>query len=164
MSLFERLLRPTKMYHNTGYEHIAKRNGFDGHNKMVVVTDDASGVGFSISRPFTEAGVARIIMVSRSAGPQQKAKADLKGAYPTTHILMYQASVTDSDRIAKILQKLGTVNILILSTASAWLLCTLLASTLAEMNFTAHLRTDWICRRTSGTTRTTGSSTMVTGV
>lgn len=118
MSLFERLPRPTKTYHNTSYERIAKRNGFDGHGKTVVVTGGASGVGFSISRAFAEAGVARIAMISRSAGPQQKAKADLEGAYPTTHILTYQASVTDSDRMAEILQELGTVDVLVLSAAS----------------------------------------------
>lgn len=92
------------MYHNTSYERIARRNGFDGHGKTVVVTGGASGVSFSISGAFTEAGVGGITIVSRSAGPQQKAKADLKGAYPTTHILMYQASVTDSDRMAKIVR------------------------------------------------------------
>ena len=116
--MFERLPRPTKTYHNTSYERIAKRSGFDGHAKTILVTGGASSVGLSICKAFAEAGVARIAIVSRSAGPQQKAKAELEDAYPTTQILTYQASVTDCDRMAGILQELGTVDVLVLSAAS----------------------------------------------
>ncbi|KAF1349181.1 putative NADP(+)-dependent dehydrogenase [Delphinella strobiligena] len=117
MSLFERLPRPTKTYHNASYERIEKGSGFDGDGKTVLITGGASGIGFSISRAFAEAGVARIAIVSRSAGPQEKAKTELEAAFPSTQILTYQASVTDSSRISEILQELGTVDVFVLSAA-----------------------------------------------
>lgn len=118
MSMFERLPRPTKTYHNTSYERIAKHHGFDGHAKTILVTGGASGVGLNICKAFANAGVARIAIVSRSAGPQQDAKAGLEASYPTTQILTYQASITDHARMAAILHELVTVDVLVLNAAS----------------------------------------------
>lgn len=116
--MFECLPRPTKKYHNTTYERIAKRNGFDGHAKTILITGGAGDVGLSICHAFAEAGVTRIAIVSRSAAPQQKAKAELEAAHPSTQILTYQASVTDHDCMAAILHELGTIDVLILAAAS----------------------------------------------
>lgn len=79
-------------YHSTTYDRIARHNGLDGQGKTILITGGASGVGYSISKAFAEAGVARLTIVSRSPGPQQKAKTDLEAAYPSTQILPYQAS------------------------------------------------------------------------
>lgn len=117
MSLFESWPRPTKTYHTTTYDRIARHNGFDGKAKTVLITGGATGVGYSLSKAFAAAGVARIAIVSRSPGPQEKAKAELEAAYPSTQILPYQASVTDTGRMTEILQELGTVDVLVLGAA-----------------------------------------------
>lgn len=117
MSIFESLPRPTKTYHSTTYDRIAKHNGYDGKGKTVLITGGATGVGYSMSKAFAEAGVARIVIVSRSPGPQEKAKADLEAAYPSTQVLIYQACITDSARVTEILQDLGAVDILVLCAA-----------------------------------------------
>ncbi|KAF4627385.1 hypothetical protein G7Y89_g10772 [Cudoniella acicularis] len=119
MSMFESLPRPTKTYHSTTYDSIAKHNGFDGKGKTILITGGASGVGYSISKAFAEAGVARIAIISRSPGPQEKTKAELETAYPSTQILPYQADVTDSIRVNEILQDLGTIDVLILGSTVA---------------------------------------------
>lgn len=117
MSIFESFPRPTKTYHSTTYDRIAKHHGFNGKGKTILITGGATGVGYSISKAFAEAGVARIAIVSRSPGPQKKAQTDLEAAYPFTQILTYQSSITDSRCITKILQGLGTVDVLVLCAA-----------------------------------------------
>ncbi|KAF2118820.1 putative NADP(+)-dependent dehydrogenase [Lophiotrema nucula] len=114
MSSFQSLPRPTKTYHTTTYDRIAKQHGFEGKGKSVLITGGAKGIGYSISEAFAEAGVARIAIVSRSSGPQEKAKAELKAAYPQVQILLYQASITDSARMEEIFKDLGTVDVLVL--------------------------------------------------
>lgn len=117
MSFFESFPRPTKTYHSMTYDRIARHNGFDGKGKTVLITGGASGVGYSLSMAFAEAGVARLAIVSRSPGPQEEAKVELEAAYPSTQVLPYQASVTHSMRMAEILQDLGTVDVLVLCAA-----------------------------------------------
>jgi NAD(P)-dependent dehydrogenase (short-subunit alcohol dehydrogenase family) len=119
MSVFQSMPRPTKTYHPTTYDRIAKHNGFNGQGKTILITGGASGVGYSISKAFAEAGVARIAIISRSHVDQEKAKTDLEAAYPSTQILPYQASITDSIRMIDILKDLGTVDVLILNAAVA---------------------------------------------
>lgn len=119
MSLFQKLPRPIKTYHSTTYDRIGKHHGFDGQGKTVLITGGANGVGFSIAKAFAEAGVARVAIITRSPSSLEKAKADLDAAYPSTEILAYQASVTDSSRMADILQELGTVDVLVLNAAVA---------------------------------------------
>lgn len=111
---FESFPRPTKTYHSTTYDRIARQHGFDGKGKTVLITGGATGVGYSLSKAFAEAGVARIAIISRSPGPQEKAKNDLEAAYPSTQILPYQASITDNIRMTELLRDLGTVDILVL--------------------------------------------------
>lgn len=69
---FESFPRPTQTYHSTTYDRIARQHGFDGRDKTVLITGGATGVGYSISKAFAEAGVARIPIISRSLGPQEK--------------------------------------------------------------------------------------------
>ena len=119
MISFESLPRPTKTYHSTTYDRIARHHGFDGKNKTVLITGGATGVGYSISKAFAEAGVARIAIISRSPGPREKVKAELEAAYPSTQILPYQASITDNVRMTEIFQDLGTLDVLVLCAAVA---------------------------------------------
>lgn len=114
MSYFQQFPRPTKTYHCATYDRISKHNGFDGQGKTILITGGASGVGLAISKAFAQAGVARIAIISRSLGPQERAKADIEAAYPSTTVLLYQASVTENNRMTEILQELGTVDVLVL--------------------------------------------------
>lgn len=117
MHLFESFARPTKTYHSTTYDRIAGQHGFDGKDKTVLITGGATGVGYSISKAFAEAGVARIAIISRSPGPQEKAKTELEAAYPLTRVLRYQASITDDIRMTEVLRDLGAVDVLVLCAA-----------------------------------------------
>jgi NAD(P)-dependent dehydrogenase (short-subunit alcohol dehydrogenase family) len=111
--------RPTKTYRTKAYDRISKQHGFDGTGKTILVTGGASGIGYTISQAFAEAGAARIAVVGRSSGPLEKAKANLEASFPSTKILPYQDSITDHSRMDEILQELGTVDVLILNAAVA---------------------------------------------
>ena len=117
MSFFESFQRPTETYHSTTYDRIARHHGFDGKGKTVLITGGATGIGYSLSKAFAGAGVARIAIISRSPGAQEKAKIDLEAAYPSTQILPYRASISNSTRMTEILRDLGTVDILVLCAA-----------------------------------------------
>jgi NAD(P)-dependent dehydrogenase (short-subunit alcohol dehydrogenase family) len=117
MALFTSMQRPTETYHSASYDRIRLHNGFDGQGKTVMITGGASGVGFSIAKAFASAQVARIAIVSRSAGPQMIAKTTLETFYPSTQVLLYEASVTDHERMVEILAELATVDVLVLCAA-----------------------------------------------
>nr|UPG58745.1 phomoxanthone P [Diaporthe sp.] len=95
MASFSSWPRPTKTYHTKTYDRIAHHHGFDGKGKTIVITGGASGVGLSISKAFAAAGVARLVIVSRSPGPQEKAKAALEAAFPSLEVAIVRASITD---------------------------------------------------------------------
>nr|POE53448.1 short chain dehydrogenase andi [Quercus suber] len=107
--------RPTKTYHTETYDRISKHHGFKGNGKTVLVTGGATGIGFSISRAFAAAGVARVVHVARSPDTLAKAKNELETAFPATQVLTFQASITDLVRVKEILQELGTLDVLVLS-------------------------------------------------
>ena len=117
MSFFESLPRPTKSYHSRSYDRISKHHKFEGRGKTILITGGATGVGYSISKAFAAAGVARVAIVSRSSGPQEKAKADFEAAYPSVRILLYQASIADSTRMIEVLHDIGAIDVLVLSAA-----------------------------------------------
>ncbi|KAF5859645.1 hypothetical protein ETB97_002556 [Aspergillus alliaceus] len=117
MSLFEAQPRLTKIYYSGTYDRIAKHHGFNGQGKVIHITGGASGVGFSISKAFAAAGVACITIVSRSAIPQEQAKAALEATHPSVRVVLFQASVTDSVQMTKILHELGPVDVLVLGAA-----------------------------------------------
>ncbi|KAB8227146.1 SDR family NAD(P)-dependent oxidoreductase [Aspergillus alliaceus] len=116
MSKFESFPRPTRTYHFQIYDRIFNHHGFNGAGKTILVTGDSSGVGHSICKAFAQA-VARIAIISRSRGPQAQAKAELEAAYPSTQILTYQASITDSTRMTDILQELAMIDVPVLCAA-----------------------------------------------
>lgn len=111
--------RPTKTYHTTAYDRIIKHHGFVATGKTILITGGASGIGYSFAHAFASTGVARIAIVSRSPGPQEKAKRDLESTSPSTEVLPFQASVTDNARMIEILKELGTVDVLVLNAAVA---------------------------------------------
>ncbi|KAK4244127.1 major facilitator superfamily transporter aflatoxin efflux [Corynascus novoguineensis] len=101
------------------YDRIAKHHGFNGQGKTILITGGATGVRFSIAKAFAGADVARIAIISRSCGQQETARAALEGAYPSTEIITYEASVTEGFRTGQIFHELGTVDVLVLSAAVA---------------------------------------------
>ncbi|KAH8726146.1 putative NADP(+)-dependent dehydrogenase [Phaeosphaeriaceae sp. PMI808] len=117
MASFESTPRPVKTYHTTTYNRIAHQHGFDGTGKTVLITGGATGVGYSIAQAFVSTNVSRIAIVSRSGGPQESAKADLKSAESSTQIVSYQADITDQTRMSDIMLELGAIDVLVLSAA-----------------------------------------------
>lgn len=108
--------RPVKTYHSETYHRIAPTK-FPGKGKTVLVTGGASSIGYAISKAFAEAGVDRVVIVSRSPGPLAKAKAELETTFKDTKIETFSASLTDTARIEEILKGVGSIDILVLSAA-----------------------------------------------
>ncbi|KAG6266943.1 hypothetical protein E4U49_000181 [Claviceps purpurea] len=117
-NFFESVPRPTKTYHSTSYDRISTRHGFNGTGKTVLITGGSSGIGLNIAKAFAGAGVARIAILSRSRATQLTAKAELEGAYPSTSILFFEASILDTDRFASVLEELAGVHVLVLCAAA----------------------------------------------
>ncbi|KAG6165914.1 hypothetical protein E4U11_008599 [Claviceps purpurea] len=117
-NFFESVPRPTKTYHSTSYDRISTRHGFNGTGKTVLITGGSSGIGLNIAKAFAGAGVARIAILSRSRATQLAAKAELEAAYPSTSILFFEASVSDTDRFASVLEELAGVHVLVLCAAA----------------------------------------------
>lgn len=118
MSLFRSMKRPTTAYHSTSYPRIAQHHGFEGHGKTILVTGGAGGLGYHIARAFAAAGVARLAILSRSRDSQDQAKARLELEFPSTEVMLFQASVTDSRRVQAVFAELGTVDVLVSSAAA----------------------------------------------
>ncbi|KAG6052373.1 hypothetical protein E4U17_005871 [Claviceps sp. LM77 group G4] len=118
INFFEAVPRPTKTYRSASYDRISTRHGFNGTGKTILITGGSSGIGLNIAKAFAGAGVARIAILSRSRATQLTAKAELEAAYPSTSILLYEASVTDADRFASVLEELADVDVLVLCAAA----------------------------------------------
>jgi len=111
---------PTQTYHTKSYDRIdPAKSTFEGKAKTVLITAGATGVGFETSKAFAQTGVERIIIVSRRAEPQQKAKAVLEADFPGLSVECVQASVTDYPKITQILKDAGDINVLVMSHAIA---------------------------------------------
>ncbi|KAK7966880.1 uncharacterized protein PG986_001157 [Apiospora aurea] len=87
---------------------LAQDHGFESAGKTVLVTGGAS----------------RLVLVSRSAAPQARAKAELEAGHPGLEVVTYAASIADRARTAEILRKLesdggGGVDVLVLCAAVA---------------------------------------------
>ena len=109
--------RPVKTYHSDTYPRIHPSK-FSGKGKTVLITGGATGIGWSISESFAETGIAKLVIVSRSPGPLEKAKADLGASHPNVEVLTYSASLTDATRMDDILKEIGQIDILVLSAAA----------------------------------------------
>ena len=112
--------RPVKTYHKETYSRLAPANSsFDAKGKTVLITAGATGIGFSISKASAEAGVARIIIISRRREPQAKAKAELEAKFPTAKVETFLASVTDKVKMTEILKGVeGGIDVLVLCAAA----------------------------------------------
>lgn len=118
MSFFSSLPHPVPTYHSKTYDRIAPRQKFfNGTGKTILITGAATGIGFAIARSFAEAGVARIIITSRSSGPQLEAKQHLHTTFPEVEILTFSAAVTDHDKMNKIMSENGPIDVLVLNAA-----------------------------------------------
>lgn len=111
---------PVKTYRSTPYDRIAPRNAtFDGAGKTVVITGGATGVGLSVANSFAEAETSRIVIISRSATSQQKARVELQNRHPKTKVELFQGSIDNIYRIKEILNQVGTPDVLVLSAATS---------------------------------------------
>ncbi|KAK4494462.1 hypothetical protein PRZ48_014760 [Zasmidium cellare] len=108
--------RPVETYHRDTYDRIALQNtGFVGKGKTIVVTGGATGIGFATAKAFAKAGVKRVVLLARSKEPLQRAKDELSSSFPDTETLTYAASVTDFAAMARILDEVKDIDILLLS-------------------------------------------------
>lgn len=104
------LPRPVKTYHAETYDRISpSKTSFEAKDKSVFITGGATGIGFSIAQSFAEAGVAKIVIVSRSPVPQAEAKKQLEADFPNVEVVLFQASMTDYARMDEIMDSVGTV-------------------------------------------------------
>ncbi|KAF7192762.1 Short chain dehydrogenase citE [Pseudocercospora fuligena] len=114
--LTESIPRPVQTYHRTTYPRLAfEKSDFNGHDKTVLITGGATGIGFATAKAFAKAGVQRIVIVSRSPEPQKKARAELEATFAKLQVKTHSASVTDYGRMAEILRETGRIDILVLS-------------------------------------------------
>ena len=67
----------------------------------------ATGIGRATSNAFAEAGVAKLILLARSQDPMTKAKREIEASFPQTEVLTYSASVTDTERVAKVVKEVS---------------------------------------------------------
>lgn len=115
-------MRPkvTQTYHKESYARIdPSKSAFDGKGKTVLITAGATGIGFETSRAFAQTGIQRLIIVSRRAEPQEKAKKALAAEFPALEVQCEQVSVTDQARMTQLLQAVpGGIDVLILSHAA----------------------------------------------
>lgn len=113
------LPRPTATYHTNTYDRLSRNHGFNGHGKTVFITGGAGGIGYHTAEAFAQTDVARIAIVARSADSLDQAKKTLEEAYPQTQVLIYCASITDTNKMTAIFHELGQVDVVVLNAAVA---------------------------------------------
>lgn len=119
MGLFDAVPRPVKTYHSEPYDRISpSKTTFEAAGKTVLVTGGAAGIGFEISKAFAEAGIARLIILSRSSGPQIEARKKLHANFPKLEIELVQAAITDNARMKEVLTSVGPIDVLVLNAAA----------------------------------------------
>lgn len=69
------------------------------------------------TKAFAEAGAGTIVLVARSQEPMTKAKESIEAGFPSTKVVTYAVSVTEFERIDKIMKEIGTVDVLVLNAA-----------------------------------------------
>lgn len=73
----------------------------------------ATGIGYSISESFAQAGIARIIIIQRRPEVLAQAKKSLEAAYPNTKVETYAASQSDFPRMSEIIKSVGEIDVLV---------------------------------------------------
>ena len=113
--------KPTPTFHQKTYPRLSPtRTTFPAHGKTVLLTAGATGIGLETSRAFAQAGVKRLIILSRRPEPQAAAKAALEEEFEGLEVVCYAVTVTDYDAITKILREVdGGIDVLVLSHAIA---------------------------------------------
>ncbi|EME44037.1 hypothetical protein DOTSEDRAFT_71740 [Dothistroma septosporum NZE10] len=120
MGVVQDLPRPVKTYHTETYDRISPSKAqFKGKGKTVLITGGATGIGFSIAKSFAEAGISRIIIISRSPGPQAEAKETIEKDFPNTKVEGIQASIADRTRMTEVLSSVAPIDVLVLSAVAS---------------------------------------------
>ena len=110
------LPRPVKTYHTKSYPRIDPHtSGFDGKGKTVLVTGGATGIGFATVKAFCKTGCQRVVILSRSKEPQDRARAELQKDYPLVQVITHQVSVADYQKVDIIVKELGSIDTVVLS-------------------------------------------------
>lgn len=74
-----------------------------------------TGIGFETTKAFAQAGATRIILVARSEGPMLQAKKEVEAAFPDTKVEVHAVSITDFDRINKLIDDAESIDVLVLN-------------------------------------------------
>jgi NAD(P)-dependent dehydrogenase (short-subunit alcohol dehydrogenase family) len=77
----------------------------------------AGGIGRAMCKAFAQAGIQRIIIVSRTIATLEEVKTDLESQFPDVQIVIHAASVLDAVAIQRIVRYSGKIDFVISAAA-----------------------------------------------